>query len=81
MEPSIHIRLTEDQALVFFDWLVRFNERTAEPFEDKSEQRVLWDIESVLETQLTASLCPDYREKLLAARESVRDAAAQKFND
>ena len=73
MEQAITVELTEDQALIFFDWLVRFNERDEENFEDKAEERVLWDLESSLEEQLAATLAADYQSRLSAARDAVRD--------
>jgi hypothetical protein len=73
MEKAITVELTEDQALIFFDWLVRFNERDEENFEDTAEERVLWDLESSLEEQLAATLAADYQARLSAARDAVRD--------
>jgi len=73
MEQAITIELTEDQALVFFDWLVRFNERDGAHFADRAEERVLWDLESSLEEQLAATLAADYQARLSTARDAVRD--------
>ena len=73
MERSVNVQLTEEQALVFFDWLVRFNERDGEHFADQAEERVLWDLESSLEEQLAATLETDYQARLSAARDVVRD--------
>ncbi|MEC8023320.1 MAG: hypothetical protein VX223_05260 [Myxococcota bacterium] len=73
MGRSVNVQLTEDQALILFDWLVRFNERDDEHFEDQAEERVLWDLESSLEEQLAATLAADYQSILSAARDAVRD--------
>ena len=73
MGRSVNVQLTEDQALILFDWLVRFNERDEEHFEDQAEERVLWDLESSLEEQLAATLAADYQSILSAARDAVRD--------
>jgi len=70
---SIQIELSEDEALVFFDWLSRVNENEEFRFEHQAEQRVLWDIECILESKLTEPLQPDYRKLLEAARERVAD--------
>jgi len=51
---EISLRLSRDEALVFFAWLARTS-GTGEPaaFMDQAEQRVFWDIEAALETLLT----------------------------
>jgi len=72
-ETSIAIELTRDQALVFFDWLARFNKRNHHDFEDQAEQRILWDIEADLEKRVTGLFADDYVERLAAARARVRD--------
>ena len=68
------IDLTSDEALVLFDWLVRFNNREDIEFDDQAEQRVLWDIESLLETSLVEPFRPEYDQLLADARERVRDS-------
>lgn len=75
MADEISLGLTRDQALVFFDWLLRTDD-AGEPagFADQAEQRVFWDISASLETLLTAPLAPDYREQLERARASIRDS-------
>ena len=72
------IELSEDEALVLDSWLSRFNSQELENgdvriFEDQAEQRVLWDIECMLERQLAAPLAADYLDQLAAARAAVRD--------
>ena len=74
MEPSINLQLTEDQALIFFDWLVRVNQRGEVNVEDQAEERVLWDLESMLEKQLPVVLESDYDARLSAARDTLRDS-------
>ncbi|HMR05110.1 MAG TPA: hypothetical protein PKA88_05020 [Polyangiaceae bacterium] len=58
---SIAVELSTDQALVFFDWLSRFNADAAPAFEDQAEQRVLWDIEAMLEKSLPQLFSNEYR--------------------
>ena len=74
---DISIGLSRDQALVLFEWLARTgaSDQPAE-FEDQAEQRVLWDLEAVLESVLTEPLNADYRQRLDAARGRVRDPEA-----
>ena len=64
--------LSNDEALVFFDWLCRFNNGKA-AFEDQAEERVLFDIESKLEKLLPAVLDENYLVALKEARVRVRD--------
>ena len=71
----ITIELSENEALVLFEWLQRFNS-TAKPhiFEDQAEQRVLWNLEASLETSLPMLFSPDYSDLLKIAHADVRDA-------
>jgi hypothetical protein len=72
---EISLALSRDQALVLFGWLTRTGKAGSPAgFEDQAEQRVLWDLESALETVLAEPLSVDYREMLGAARSRVRDS-------
>lgn len=73
-EKKVTLNLSADEALVFFDWLRRFNQAPLNDFEDQAEQRVLWDIESSLESALVEPLDAKYDELIAAARSRVRDA-------
>ena len=72
-DRDVNLPLTRDEALVLFEWLGHFNNREHE-FEDQAEQRVLWDLESMLESQLVEPFSPAYRDLVAAARERVRDS-------
>jgi hypothetical protein len=72
-DAKVIIELTGDEALVFFDWIARFNEREDVVFDDQAEQRVLWDIECILESALAEPFAPNYDQLLAAARENVRE--------
>ncbi|TFB79830.1 hypothetical protein E3N84_07100 [Terrimesophilobacter mesophilus] len=71
---EISIGLSREQALVLFEWLARTGagEQPA-VFEDQAEQRVLWNLESALESVLTEPLREDYRQLVAAARARIRD--------
>ncbi len=70
----VQIVLTKKEALVLFDFLGRFNEKeNKDLFEDQAEQRVLWDIEAVLEKNLAEPFRKDYLDLLAKARAEVRD--------
>ena len=73
-QPKALIELTREEALVFFEWISRFNKREDADFEDQAEQRVLWDIEATLESTLDDLFSPDYAALLAAARAKVRDS-------
>lgn len=61
----------EDAALVLFDWLATFT--TSDEFErlGPAEKRVLWDLESTLESEIPSVVAPDYREVLAQARARI----------
>jgi hypothetical protein len=73
-DQMIQLALTNAQALVLFEWLVRSAKTLETTFEDSAEQRVLWDIEAILERSLVAPFAPNYTTLLAAARDLVRDA-------
>lgn len=70
----IQIELTDDEALVLFDWLSRVGRTGSHDVEDQAEQRALWNLEAALEQKLAAVLDPRYPELVARARERLRDA-------
>ena len=70
---KVKIELTSDEALVLYDWLTRFNQRADTDFADQAEERVLFDLEALLEKTLVAPLQSDYANALVQARSKVRD--------
>lgn len=73
-DENVYIELTKEEAIVLFEFLSRFNERDdLSRFEDQSEQRVLWDVEYILENKLSEPFQVDYQEIVKKAREAVRD--------
>lgn len=70
---SVRIELSVDEALVLHAWVSRFNKREDNEFEDQAEQRVLWDVESLLEESLTEPFLEDYDSLVARARDRVRD--------
>jgi hypothetical protein len=71
MSEPIQIPLSRDEALVLLDWLAANVDTLS--FRDQAEQRVLWDIEAMLEAQLVEPFASNYAELLQAARARVRD--------
>ena len=79
MKEELNITLTKDEALVLFEFLTRFkNGHHDEIFEDQAEQRVLWDIECILEQQLVEPFQPNYLEIIKEARKKIRDGEEEK---
>lgn len=72
-DDRMNLSLSNDEALVFFEWLTRFNASRPE-FVDQAEQRVLWNLEAMLESGLVPPLRADYDALLNAARDRVRDS-------
>ena len=59
---------------MFFEWLSRVHGEDRDlGIVDQAEQRVLWDIEALLETLLVEPFDRDYDVLLEAARRGVRD--------
>ena len=73
-EEGVVINLTNDEALVLLDWLGRVNETSPTPLiEDQAEERVVWDLECVLETVVDVIFSKDYNAFLSEARDRLRD--------
>jgi Colicin D len=73
MSDEIAISLSSDSALVLLALISRLNEGDQVEFDDQAEQRVLWDLESVLEAAVAATVASDYLDRLRLARDRVRD--------
>lgn len=74
---QVVFELSKEEAIVLFDWLTRFNEiENIELFNDESEKRVLFDMESLLERELTEPLKSNYLEILLKARNKLKEGYA-----
>jgi len=71
---TINIELTKEEAIVLFEFLGRINgQDDPNLFHHQSEQRVLWDIECILEKILSEPFKADYQEIVQKARETVKD--------
>ena len=73
-DDRVLLELSRDEAIVLFGWVSRLNNAKGVDFEDQAEQRVLWDIEAMLETKLAEVFDPKYDDLLARARARVRDA-------
>jgi hypothetical protein len=72
-QRTVNLELSPEQALVFFEWLSRFNQSEGRRFDDQAEERVLWDIEAMLESSLVEPFDANYEELLEKARAAIRD--------
>ena len=69
-DDPVTITLTQDEALVLYEWLARSDNAELLPTEHPAEQRVLWKIEGVLEKQVNG-FAPNYKDLLDRARRSI----------
>jgi hypothetical protein len=75
VKETTTITLSSDHVLILYELVARLNADKHLQLADQAEQRVLWDLESELETKVTAVLAPDYKAQLASARQRVRDPA------
>ena len=69
---SVAVSLSNQEALVLFELLVRFCDKGKLTIEDAAEQRVLCDVLSQLESTLLDPFKPNYRQLLESARDALR---------
>lgn len=69
---TMKLDLTNDQALVLFEWLARLDAAEAFPVEDPAEEQVLWCLHGQLEKALSEPFRADYRELVEQARARVK---------
>lgn len=73
-DGGLSLHLSTDEALVLLEWIAMFNQNTAtSSFNDQAEQRVLWDIEALLERNCNVIFSNNYAVELEQARANVRD--------
>lgn len=73
MNKTVTISLTAEEALVLFEFLTRYSDEGVLRIEHQAEERVLWDVQCVLEPQMDTINNRNYEEEVAAAREAVRD--------
>ena len=72
-KDQVSLHLSQDEALVLFEFLSRYSEKKQLCIEDQAEERALWDLCCDLEKQLVQPFSPNYGAALAAARAAVRD--------
>jgi hypothetical protein len=70
---SVTLTLSQEQALVLFDFLIRFSTDDTLTIQDPAEERVLWDMCCDLESVLVEPFSAEYATHLQQAREAVRN--------
>lgn len=73
MSNDITITLTNDEAVVLFEFLSRFSETDKLTIADASEKQALWNLCCVFEKKLPEPLCANYDEILERCRSKLRD--------
>lgn len=71
-DDLVTFSLSQDEALVLFEWLQRAGDRE-DGWADQAEQRAVWDLSSTLEARLPV-FAQDYDARVAAARARIRDA-------
>ena len=75
MGEPVRIELTNDEALVLFGLLHRFDDTGTLSILDQAEERALWNLQGCLEKRLVEIFDPNYNALLNAARSRLRDPA------
>ncbi|MEQ8791312.1 MAG: hypothetical protein RIC55_33935 [Pirellulaceae bacterium] len=71
---DVQITLTQNEALVLFDLLTCYSQTGLLGTRDQSEQRVLWNLQCLLENVLPEALHRDYTNILAVAQDDLRDS-------
>jgi hypothetical protein len=65
------LELTNDQALVLFEWLSRLDESNSVSYEHEADRQVLWSLQGQLEKSLIEPFQPDYKNLVDKARSRI----------
>ncbi len=73
MSEKVIIELSKEEAIVLFEYLARMNESDAldSTFEDKAEQRVIWNLEATFEEVLAEPFKSDYKKIVDDAKKTI----------
>jgi hypothetical protein len=66
------LTLTRAEALMFFEFLSRFDSEEQLDIRDPAKNLVLWHLQGAFERTLFEAFAVDYKARLGAAREAVR---------
>jgi hypothetical protein len=65
------IELTNNEALVLVDFLMRFRDNETLSIEDPAEEQMLWDLCAMLESDVPELFDPEYKQVLSKARKVI----------
>ncbi|MAT83906.1 MAG: hypothetical protein CMD39_06415 [Gammaproteobacteria bacterium] len=68
---AIALEVSQDEALVLFEWLAELDSNNSGPADGSAEQKVLWKLEGQLERLLVEPLESDYQQLVEEARRNV----------
>ena len=68
---EIALKLTKQEALVFFEWLANVDATGMSAFQHPSEQKMLWKLQGQLESTLQEPFAANYAEIVAEARRTV----------
>lgn len=71
VDKSVTVRFSKEEALVFFEWLANNNSKTNIEFQHESELRLLLNLESSMEGQISDLFIPNYVNVLEKYRNSL----------
>lgn len=71
MGDPVRLELTADEALVLFEFLSRYSDSNSLSLVDQAEQRALWNLCCLLESQLVEPFRSDYDALVSAARDRL----------
>ena len=72
-KEKVNVKLTKQEAIIFFDFLSRFNDSNKLNIEDHSEEIVLWSLCCQLESILVEPFRGEWKQVLLKARQEVKE--------
>ncbi|WP_435005089.1 hypothetical protein P12x_002980 [Tundrisphaera lichenicola] len=72
-DEPVHLVLSQDEALVLFELLSRYDETERFGVDDPAEVLSLWHLHGVLQKKLVAPLQADYADQPRRARDRLRE--------
>ena len=69
----VKIELTKDEAIVLFEFLTRFSDHQKLNVEHQAEKRALWNLQCLLECELSEIFLLDFDKILSQARDRLKD--------
>jgi len=74
-KENVTLTLTKDEAVILFEFTSRFTDTDKLSVEHQSEERILWNLCSHLEKELSEPSKSNYNELLKQAQENLKDDA------